>query len=193
MNRRAGRRVAMGVGAGVLVLLMAGCGLLWAPLEERDNPLDPQASATLELLPVVDGTVGAVAPINEGSLVASDFDYSVIRFDLSGLPATVTRATLRLQCSAVFVEQVIEVYPILLAWDKATLKTVDVEALGFLVSAPAADAYVDGLSSYDFDLTAAIASMDWGVTLKGTMSGAVHFFSSATAGQEPRLIVQGHD
>lgn len=186
-------RAGKAIGVGAVALLLAGCGLLWAPLEERDNPLDPKAAATLELLPVADGTVLGAPPIDPSSLLASDFQYSVIRFDLSGLPATVTSAILRLRCSAVLVAQTIEVYPILLDWAPDTIKTVDVQAAGFLTSAPAASAYVDGLVSYDFDLTAAVATMELGVALKGTMSGAVHFFSSAVAGQEPRLIVQGQE
>lgn len=177
-----------------LALALTSCDLLFAPMQERSNPLDPRAQlVTLTLFPEVDGTVLISSPLNESTLSVSSSQYAVLFFELSGLPDEVTSAVLTLECTS-FVAQEIQLYPILMYWDAASIDSAEVQEDGFHTSAPAAARTVNSLGSWDFDLTAAVrAGMQYGLAMRGTMSGFTVFRSSGGGTQGPRLRIEGYN
>lgn len=178
-----------------LVLASVGCELLWAPLETRDNPLDSWAEpVVLSLTPTLDGTVMDPG-INTAELKVSSAQYAVMRFDLSGAPATISSVTLTLQCSAITAPfQFVEAYPFLVDWNESTIQSSELApGAGLLPSAPADEQYVEYTVAYSFDLTSVASSLSRGLALRGTGSTSVSFHSSVTAGMEPRLVITGRN
>jgi len=187
------RTVSLRTWAGLLVLLLAGCELLWAPLQARVNPLDAEADSTRTLTPTVDGTVPLLAPLNTTILSVSDIQYALIRFELGQLPAVVTEATLVLECTAV-AAQTIEAYAIGQDWDRASVAQTQVTSAGLLLTPTVGSRYVDGLGSWTWDLSLVVGDLHYGLALKGTQTGFVQFNSTEGPNEpKPYLRVVGHD
>jgi hypothetical protein len=182
------------VGAGVLVpvvLLLASCGLLFAPMEERANPLDPKAQlVVLDLAPKLQGVV--VSTLDDTTLWVSDTQCALIRFDLSALPARVTVAELILDWDYL-VAQTVSVYPIRVDWS-ADVALSEMVPGNFYAATAAASATIDSVGPGVWNLTSVIGTLGFGVLVKGDKSGFVQFYSTyANSARGPKLHVEGYN
>ena len=162
--------------AGILALALTSCGVFFAPLEGRWNPLDPNFGdgyTEKNLYPTVDGYVASgMSTFQEGNTMMTGYNMNLalMKFATGDIPEDVPHAELRLYLDA---ELSTGPYPfrvrlILLNWDPATVSWTQATMDGFVAPNFSSAVPVRYAGWYFWDVTVLLQSVNPG-SVKGLL------------------------
>lgn len=157
-SREAARLFAL-----VLALLaLSACGALLAPIYGRWHLKDPAREPAVALYPTADGYVDT-APTSDFSgplMGVYDSSWALLKFDLSGLPAYVVAAELRLKVETLSGSFGVSVYRIAHSWDPLTVGWSQASMTGFTDSLGSPPVLLGSAeTNYSLDVTEVLRSI----------------------------------
>jgi hypothetical protein len=184
---------------GLLVLTLASCGIFFAPLEGRWNPLDPSFGEGYKqnnLYPTVDGKIMNPSSVDFTStyMIASDTYRAMMKFDTADFPKDIPHAELRLYLSSGGGTYAFRVRLILQDWDPATVSYNQATTEGFLAPLFSPAIVLSSPGFYSWDVTALLRSVTPD-SMKGLLVepaeglGTAEFYTTDNATNQPYLVI----
>jgi hypothetical protein len=183
----------------LITLSLLSCDVFLAPLKLRFNPDDPNrelVKADVTLNPVADGYLIGPMPgtkdFTSTSFTAGMDAYGLVRFDLSGLPAIITKAELRLYNLNAAGAAAMKACRIIQVWDPASIQYTTVIGGGFFdaSNAPVIDVQMNSYNTWD--VTGLVKNgVPNGFCITSSAAMSVTIASVENATNKPQLVISG--
>jgi hypothetical protein len=188
--------------AGILALALTSCGVFFAPLEGRWNPLDPnfgEGYIEKSLYPTLDGQVYGSTPMPTNfygltSMMTDGAMYrALMKFDTGDIPKDIPHAELRLYLTTGGASLQFRVRLILRDWDPNTVTSNDVNAEGFLAALSSPYVTLTSFGFYSWDVTALLQSVTpssvKGLLVEPLGAGSATFQTTEYGLNKPHLVI----